>query len=96
MPGTVDLDDVFRMLDVCAPGHARRCGDHYWRVTFQDKVYPTLPTGAKSGKRKEIQIRKVLKMIQVLGIDADRATSELPALRTFRKARDPKTETRQT
>lgn len=75
------------MLDACAPGHTRRQVDHYWRVTYGDKVYPTLPTGAKSDKRKEIQHQKVVKMVQVLGIDAKCVTEHLPQLRGALKIR---------
>ena len=87
MAGTVFLDEVFAMLDACAPGHTRRQGDHYWRVTHGDKVYPTLPTGAKSDKRKEIQLQKVVKMVQVLGVDPRCVMEHLPQLRGALKGR---------
>ena len=80
MAGVVDLDAVFRMLDACAPTHTRKVGDHKWCVMLDGKEYPNLPTGAKSDRRKEIQLRKVAKMVQVLQIDHACATRHLPAL----------------
>ena len=80
MAGVVDLDAVFRMLDACAPEHTRKPGPHFWCVRFKGQEYPTLPTGAKSDKRKEIQLRKVAKLVQVLKIDRDCAMRHLPQL----------------
>jgi hypothetical protein len=80
LAGVVDLEDVFRMLDACAHEHKRKPGNHYWCVMWNGKEYPTLPTGAKSDRRKEVQLRKVAKMVQVLGIDADCAIKHLPQL----------------
>ncbi len=75
-----DLSDVFAMLDACARDHGRRLTDHYWIVTWNGLTYPTLPTGAKSDKRKHVQVRKVAKMVQVLKIDRDCAVEHLPLL----------------
>ena len=80
MAGLVDLDAVFRMLDACVPDHDRKLSLHYWCVMWDGKEYPTLPTGAKSDKRKQIQLRKVAKMVQVLGIDTACAVGQIPQL----------------
>jgi hypothetical protein len=83
--GVVDLDAVFRMLDACAPKHEKKLSAHYWCVMSNGLEYPTLPTGAKSDKRKEVQLRKVAKMVQVLGIDPNCAVTHIPQLANVMK-----------
>lgn len=54
--------------------------DHYWRITYQDKVYPTLPKGphGKLGN-KEIERGHVKRLVNFLGIK-DCARRMLPQL----------------
>ena len=54
------------------------------------KEYPTLPTGAKSDKRKEIQLPKVAKMVQVLEINPDCAIEHIPQLANVIRRDKPK------
>lgn len=89
MGGTVDLADVFAMLDACAEGHSRSVGDHYWRVTYAGLVYPTLPTGAKSDKRKMISALHVAKMVRALRVPADCARKHLAQLAGMNLGDDP-------
>jgi hypothetical protein len=43
--GTIPLNDIWAMLDRCAPGYTKRQGKHNWIVTFGPKVFPSLPLG---------------------------------------------------
>lgn len=80
--GRVLLRAVFDMLNECAPGHQITQTDHYIRVRWSGKVYPSLPRGehGKREARAEIQIPHVRKMVRILGIQ-DCAHRFLEALR---------------
>ena len=67
--GVVDLDEVWRMLEHCAPGFRRSESMHYWCVTFGDKTYPTLPLGPHGRRHNpSVQTGHVRKMARHLGI----------------------------
>ena len=78
--GTIRLKAIFKMLDDCAKGHKKVLGDHYWRITYKKRVYPTLPRGTRSSDNPEIQIQHVNKLIRALKINRDCAKDHLPAL----------------
>lgn len=69
MPRVVLLKDIWAMLDACAPGHTRRATDHNWRVTFNGRIYATLPLGPH-GRREnpEIETGHVRAMVRHLQI----------------------------
>lgn len=50
------------MLDTCAKGYSQRLTDHYYRVSFNKKIYPSLPRGEHGKGDKEIELGHVLKM----------------------------------
>ena len=41
----IRLQDIWAMLDKCAPGHVRRKGKHHWIVAYQERTYRSLPLG---------------------------------------------------
>jgi hypothetical protein len=69
------------MLAQCAPGHTKLEKTHHWRITYGDRVYPTLPLG-EHGRRANvsIQVGHVKKMAREFGI-LDCAKEHLPQLR---------------
>ena len=71
MPRLVKLDDVWRMLDACAAGYARRDTDHHWIVAFNGRQFRSLPLGAH-GKRTnpEIEAGHVRAMVRMFELDA--------------------------
>jgi hypothetical protein len=62
------------MLEICAPGYARKLREHNWLVTWNGRSFPNLP------KYPEIQIGHVRKMARSLGI-VECARQQLPQLR---------------
>jgi len=69
--GTIPLNDIWAMLDACAPGYKKRQGQHNWIVTYGDRTFPRLPLGPH-GKRAnpQIQVGHVKQMVRLLGIEA--------------------------
>lgn len=67
--GTIPLKKIWSMLDVCAPGHVRKETTHYWRITYEGRVYPNFPLGPH-GRRKNprIEVGHIKKMANHLGI----------------------------
>jgi hypothetical protein len=79
---TITLDDVWRMLRECAPGFVTRQTDHYHRVTFAGKTYPSLPLGhhgARKPGQTEIAAGHVRKLARFLAIE-DCARRVLPGI----------------
>ena len=66
----INLNDVWAMLDKCAPGYGRKESEHFHRVTYQGKTFRALPLGAH-GKRKnpEIEAGHVRSMARHLEIE---------------------------
>ncbi|MCK6574569.1 hypothetical protein L6V77_26120 [Myxococcota bacterium] len=66
--GEVALEEVWRMLEHCAPGHSRQATTHYWCVRFNGITYPRLPLG-NHGRRKfpAVQAGHVRAMARHLG-----------------------------
>jgi hypothetical protein len=78
--GTIKLVAVFEMLDTCAPGHVRLRTDHYWRISYEGKTYPTLPRGAHGAMgNKEIERGHVKRLVRFFGL-MDCARRVLPQL----------------
>jgi len=79
--GTVPLNDIWAMLDHCAPGHTRKQRQHNWAITWKGKTYPRLPLGPH-GKRQNpgIQVGHVKNMARFFGI-LECAKGQLPQLK---------------
>jgi len=79
--GRIRLNVVFSMLDECAPGHGRTEGDHYWKITYGEEVFPRFPLG-EHGRRAnpDIEIGHIKKMCRALGI-LDCAKAQIEQLR---------------
>lgn len=79
--GTIPLQDIWAMLNVCAPGHTKRERDHNWMVTWPHGTYPRLPLG-KHGKRQNprIEIGHVRNMVRMLNLDPEEASRCIPQL----------------
>lgn len=59
------------MLRKCAPTFKYQETDHYFRISFNGKVFPSLPNGehGKRDMRAEIQKGKVKQLVRVLEIE---------------------------
>ncbi len=67
--GRVPLNDVWSMLDACAPGHQRRERTHNWWILYGDRDYPQFPKGEHGARKNpEIEIGHIKKMARHLGI----------------------------
>ena len=55
---------VWDMLDACAPGWKCKETDHFFRVMWKDKTYPSFP------KHSSIDIGHVKRLVKFLGINA--------------------------
>jgi hypothetical protein len=78
----VTLDEVWRMLRECAPGFATRQTDHYHRVMYEGRTYPSVPLGhhgARKPGQTEIETGHVRKLARFLGIEAS-ARRVLPSI----------------
>jgi len=60
--GQVPLDDIWRMLRVCAPGHTVTEYTHSYCIRYKDNTYPTLP------KKRQVDRGHVKKMARHLVI----------------------------
>jgi hypothetical protein len=68
--GVVLLGDLCKMLDECAKGYEiKPYGDHKLRVLWGTKVFPNLPTGKKSKRRREIQRGHVRDLVTLFEIE---------------------------
>ena len=65
----ISLDDVWAMLDACAPGWTKRQTPHKYQVRANDKLYPSLPLGAHGSRKPEIQAGQVRHMVRFLDIE---------------------------
>ena len=73
--GQCKLTAVWAMMKICAPGSKVKKTIHYFRIDYNDKRYPTLPTGEHK-RRPEIELGHVRKMARHFGIQ-DCAKREL-------------------
>jgi hypothetical protein len=72
MAHVVKLNDIWLMLDACAPGHTRRPSREYWTVTFDGKTYRSLPLGPHGRRHNpDIEAGHVRSLIRHLGISKD-------------------------
>lgn len=69
--GTIALEEIWAMLDTCAPGHERREREHNFAITYNGKTFPRLPRGphGKRGGNTTIQAGHVKQMVRLLGIE---------------------------
>ena len=82
--GILHIADVIAVLTACAPGHEITATEHYYRIRWNNKTYPSLPLGEHGRKRKalrsEIKVGDVRKMIRQLGIPLPCAVKAVPRL----------------
>jgi len=71
MSASAPYSEIKRMLESCAPGSSVRLATHSRVVTYNDKVYRSLP------KFDNIELGHVRKMIRHLGIDLECARKYL-------------------
>ena len=65
---------VFAMLDECAPGHARRIGNHRLVVSYRGRSFMGLPKGPGGGDAVggvRVEYAKIRKLVRKLLIDAE-------------------------
>ena len=65
MSASVAFADVKKMLDGCAPGYTLRLANHSRVVTYNNKVYRTLP------KSDNIELGHIRKMVRHLEINRE-------------------------
>lgn len=69
MARVVDLEDVWRMLEACAPGYTKRASREYWTVRYNGKAYRSLPLGAHGRRHHpELEAGHVRSMLRHLGV----------------------------
>lgn len=51
MANLVKLNDLWSMLEQCAPGYVKSRGEHHWIVSYAGKTFHKLPLGPH-GRRK--------------------------------------------
>jgi hypothetical protein len=80
--GTVEIQELWSMLDACAPGYSRKETLHNWRVMWRGRTYPRLLLG-KHGKRRNpgVEIGHVRNLVRQLEIPVDCANYHLPQLK---------------
>lgn len=82
--GVLASSDVFAMLRHCAEGVVIEATEHYYRIKWNGRTYPSLPLGDHGGKRKnlrtEIKVGDVRKLLRFLGVSFDCAKGQLPRL----------------
>lgn len=79
--GTIPLQDIWAMLDDCAPGHQRKEREHNWLVTYKGVPFPRLPRGPHGTRQNPgIQVGHVRQMVRLFGIQ-DCAGGHIEALR---------------
>ena len=62
MSASFAFADVIKMLRKCAPGHTIRLANHSRVITYNNKVYPSLP------KFPNVEVGHIRKMARHLGI----------------------------
>jgi hypothetical protein len=75
----IELDSVWSMLSVCAPGYGCKAGKHYWRIAFNGKLFAYLPLGKGTKNRPQVFAGHVKSLARHLEIDAC-ARRELPEI----------------
>lgn len=79
--GTVALQEIWRMLNRCAPGHQVTQTNHHWCIRYGGKTYPSLPLGDHGARKNpDIQVGHIKKMARTLDIYPC-AQETLPQLR---------------
>lgn len=69
MPHLVKLDDVWLMLDECAPGHTRKASQEFWCISYKGKSVRSLPRGPHGHRRNPaIETGHIRHMARHLGI----------------------------
>ena len=66
--GQVALQEIWAMLDKCAPGHTRKLGTHYYRIQYNGRVYPSFPKGEHGHSNPLIQKGHIKRMARFLQI----------------------------
>ncbi len=69
--GFVRLNAIWRMLELCAPGHKRTLKTHRWWVRWNGRTFRGLPKGPGRKQNAEVRFQYVEKLVAVLGIDRD-------------------------
>lgn len=82
MSETAPLATVQKMLDGCAAGHSIRQTTHALKVTYQGKVYPTLPS------YENIELGFIRSMVRALEINKECANSYIPKLFKIAETKD--------
>jgi|CXWL01.1.fsa_nt_gi hypothetical protein len=87
----IRLDDVWEMLDRCAHGYERRLTDHYYRVTYRDTCYASLPKGphGKKSGQGAIPAGEVRSMARFFELDPDCVALSFPGLVKRKPPSDP-------
>jgi len=67
--GTVGLQQIWEMLDDCAPGYTRKARQHDWYIRWGAKAYFGFPLGPH-GRRKNpgIQVGHVKQLVRQFDI----------------------------
>ena len=74
MSATASFRDVRRMLEDCARGFTLRMATHSRVVTYNGRVYRSLP------KHDDIELGHIRKMIRYLQIGRDCVAKHIPAI----------------
>lgn len=74
------------MLNACAPGWTKEDTDHYYRITWKGRTYPSLPKGShgKKGQKKGralVEVGHIKHMLRFFEIDLEVAKKHLDVLR---------------
>jgi hypothetical protein len=71
MPQFVTLDDVWKMLDHCLPGHERKPSSEYWTIKYKGRSYRRIPVGPH-GRKDHVSVmsRHIRSMVRFFEIDA--------------------------
>ena len=74
---------VFGMLDDCAPGHARRIGNHRLVINWRGVTYMGLPKGPGGGaaiSSVAVDYAQIRKAVRMLGVDPECARRHFAGL----------------
>ncbi len=63
MSASKDFADVQRMLNECIPGYAIRITDHFRRIRFGSRIYPSFP------KTKTVEVGHIRKIVRYFDIE---------------------------
>lgn len=78
--GTIPLKKIWKMLDNCAPGWAKKKNQHNWSVLYNGRTYPRVPLGEHGARHNpSIQIGHVRQMVRFFEIE-DCARKQIQAL----------------